>query len=65
MIYFRCTACGHSHPSTMQMPKDAFDGTDLEDLQEICPIERRMVLYSKWLMFWSDAAPAPIKRVRP
>jgi len=49
----------------MQMPKDAFDGTDLEDLQEICPIERRMVLYSKWLMFWSDAAPAPIKRVRP
>ena len=49
----------------MQMSKEAFDGIDLEDLQEICPVERRMVLYSKWLMFWSERPPSPIKRVRP
>lgn len=64
MIYFRCTACGETHPSTIQVSKEVFDGSDFEDLQETCPIKRRMVLYSKWLMFWADDSPPPIKRVR-
>jgi|RhiMethySRZTD1v2_1073278.scaffolds.fasta_scaffold480122_2 hypothetical protein len=57
MIYFRCTACGQTHESMIQLSKEAFDGSEFEDLQETCPVKRRLVIYSKWLMFWGDCPP--------
>ncbi len=41
----------------IQLSKEAFDGSEFEDLQETCPVKRRLVIYSKWLMFWGDCPP--------
>src|SRR5262245_5592103 len=60
MIYFRCTACGRSHASTLQLSRELFERSDLEDREEACPLARRHVVCSRWLMYWSDEETAEV-----
>ena len=43
---------------TLVLLRQAFNGIKrFEDFQETCPVKGRLVIYSKWLMFWSEGPP--------
>ncbi len=52
-LYFQCSECGQTHRSSLQVSKEEFQTTLLEEREEFCPVEQRLVPCLKPLVLWT------------
>lgn len=63
-VYFRCSACGQEHRSSLQADQRTFERMGSHTRTDTCPVTERVVTYDKSRMRWRESLPRDA-RVKP